>query len=86
MEASIREVKAHLSALLRRVQAGDTVTVNVRKRPVARIVPIGSPARPEQLASIPGIAWRGGKPRGLPRGEVLPRGVSLSGLIAEDRR
>jgi prevent-host-death family protein len=86
MEANIRELKANLSSLLRRVQAGDTVTVRVRSRRVARIVPIAKSGGPVELARTPGVVWSGGKPKGLPRGEALPRGVSLSDWIAEDRR
>lgn len=40
MDASIRQLKANLSGLIRRVAAGETVTVRVRNRRVARIVPI----------------------------------------------
>ena len=36
----IREAKAHLSRLLKRVQRGDEVLLKDRGRPVARIVPI----------------------------------------------
>lgn len=86
MEANIRQLKANLSGLIRRVQAGDTITVSVRKRPVARIVPIARAGRLNELARIPGIIWKGGKPAGLARGEVLRRGVSLARWIAEDRR
>ncbi len=86
MEANIRELKANLSSLLRRVQAGDTVTVCVRSRKVARIVPIAKSGGPDELERVPGVVWKGGKPKGLARGEALPRGVSLSDWVAEDRR
>lgn len=86
MEANIRELKANLSSLLRRVQAGDTVTVSVRKRQVARIVPIAKSRGAEALARIPGVLWKGGKPRGLPRGEAPPGGITLSDWVVEDRR
>lgn len=36
----IRELKGHASALIRRVAAGETITVTDRGRPVARIVPL----------------------------------------------
>ena len=42
MDANIRELKAKLSDVIRKVQGGETVTVSVRNRPVARIVPIAS--------------------------------------------
>jgi prevent-host-death family protein len=86
MDANIRDLKANLSALIRRVRAGDTVTVNVRNRPVARIVPIARGSGWETLMQTPGITWKGGKPAGLPGGERMPRGVGLSDWVAEDRR
>lgn len=86
MDASIRELKAKLSGVIRRVQAGETVTVSVRNRPVARIVPIARSGGLKELLRTPGIVWKGGKPAGLPHGERLPRGVDLSDWVAEDRR
>ena len=86
MDASIRELKANLSGLIRKVQAGETVTVRVHRRPVARIVPLAADDGLAALARVPGLAWKGGKPAGLARGEPLPRGVELSRWVAEDRR
>ena len=86
MDASIRELKANLSGLIRKVQAGETVTVRVRSRPVARIVPLARGENLQALARIPGLTWRGGKPAGLVRAERLPRGVELSKWVAGDRR
>jgi prevent-host-death family protein len=86
MGVSIRELKANLTVLIRKVQAGDTITVSVHGLPVARIVPITRSGGPDELARIPGIVWRGGKPWGLSSGQVLPRGVRLSDWVAEDRR
>lgn len=86
MEASVRELKAHLSEYLRQVQAGATVTVKAHDRPVARIVPVAGETSLDELARTPGISWSGGKPIGLPRGEALPAGVSLADWVAEDRR
>jgi prevent-host-death family protein len=86
MDASIRDLKANLSGLIRRVQAGETVTVRVRSRPVARIVPLARRDDAEALARIPGLRWKGGKPAGLERAERLPRDLELSRLVSEDRR
>jgi prevent-host-death family protein len=86
MEANIRELKARLSGVIRRVRAGETVTVSVRNRPVARIVPIGAGGGVKALMQTPGLSWKGGKPAGLPQGERMPRGVTLSSKVAEDRR
>ena len=86
MHASIRELKAHLSEYIRQVTAGETVTISIHNRPVALIVTIKRQAALEDLAAQPGISWNGGKAVGLPRGETLPDGVSLSDWVAEDRR
>ena len=86
MDANIRQLKANLSTLIRKVEAGETVTVSVRNRRVARIVPIADRGGLKELARLPGLAWRGGKPLGLARGERLERGVELSDWVAEDRR
>jgi prevent-host-death family protein len=86
MDANIRELKANLSGLIRRVEAGETVTVRVRNRRVARIVPVAGRDGLKELARLPGLAWRGGKPRGLAHGERLPRGVALADRVTEDRR
>ena len=86
MDTNIRALKANLSELIRRVEAGETVTVSVRNRRVARIVPIGSSNDVAALVGTRGLAWNGGKPLGLIRGEQMPRGVELSRWVAEDRR
>ncbi len=86
MQASIRELKAHLSEYIRHVTAGETVTISIHNRPVAQIVPIKRQATLDDLAAQPGISWNGGKAVGLARGEVMPVGVSLADWVAEDRR
>ena len=86
MEASIRELKARLSEYIRHAAAGETVTINIHNRPAAQIVPIKRGITLNDVMAQPGISWNGGKPVGLPRGEVLPVGVSLSDWVAEDRR
>lgn len=45
MEVGIRELKEHASAVIRRVVAGEAVSVTDRGRPVARIVPLGDDER-----------------------------------------
>jgi len=86
MDVSIRQLKANLSGLIRRVAEGETVTVRVRSRRVARIVPIAGRHGLKDLARLPGVSWRGGKPKGLARGERLPRAVTVADLAIEDRR
>ena len=86
MDASIRQLKANLSAYIKKAAAGESITVSVHDRPVARIVPLKVTASRSALAALNGVQWNGGKPRGLPRGETLRKGVSLSAWIKQDRR
>jgi len=41
-----RELRNNVSAVLRAAEAGETFTVTVRGRPVARLVPAGEPGQP----------------------------------------
>jgi prevent-host-death family protein len=86
MEASIRQLKANLSGYIRRAAAGETVTVSIHNRPVARIVSIRARVALSGLRRVPGVQWNGRKPAGLPSGEVLRKGLSLSKWVSEDRR
>ncbi len=86
MEANIRQLKANLSAYIRKAAAGEAVTVSVHNRPVARIVPFKVNTPLSRLADLPGLRWNGGKPAGLPKGETMRRGVSLSAWVKQDRR
>jgi prevent-host-death family protein len=86
METSIRDLKAHLSEYIRRAAAGESVSVSVHRKVVARIV---SSRQEQDLAALQeeaGIRWAGGKPAGLADAESMPDGVQLSDWIAEDRR
>ncbi len=51
---SIAELKAHLSAELKKVQAGDPVTVLDHKRPVAILGPLVTPpeSKPRRVLTI----------------------------------
>ena len=86
MDASVRELKARLSQLLRQVEAGATVTVRAHNRPVAEIVPVRRKRSVTQLAVEAGIAWNGKKPRGISRSETMRKDVSVSDWVIEDRR
>ena len=44
----MHEAKTHLSRLLTRVTAGETVVIERRGQPVARLVAIGTAKRPRQ--------------------------------------
>jgi prevent-host-death family protein len=86
MHASVRELKAQLSQLLRQVEAGATLTVRAHNRPVAQIVPIRKKCSVSQLAVETGITWNGKKPIGIARSETIRKDVSVSDWVIEDRR
>lgn len=84
----VRELKAHLSEYLKRVEAGDHLTVTDRGRPIATIAPASAAARTgwvHALVAKGRARWDGGKPAGLtPR--IKSRGPAASRRILEDRR
>lgn len=86
----VRELRAHLSAYLRAVARGETVTIGDRsRRPVARLVPAKETANGEALERLAasGIVQRGvGKPGGAPRVKARPGRRLVSDLVREDRR
>jgi len=85
----VAELKASLSAYLRRVKAGEDVLVTERGRPIARLTPAGPAGWPAHLESMaaqglitagvsklpPGF-WR------LPRPKD-PKGLVMRGLLEE---
>ncbi len=84
----VRELKAHLSEYLKRVEGGALVTVAHRGRPVAMIVPAGASTNVDWVRAMVAeghAEWSGGKPRGLtPR--LKSRGKLASRMVLEDRR
>jgi prevent-host-death family protein len=89
VQVGIRELKAHLSAHLDRVKAGQTVVVTERGRAVAMLVPFERRALPpavECLLETGVAAWSG---RDLPPFEPLPLAPgdqTLAAMVSEDRR
>ena len=51
-EMSVAQAKAHLSEILDRVEAGETVTITRRGRPVARVSGIAAPKKPIDLEAL----------------------------------
>ena len=47
VEIPARELRNDVSAILRRVEGGESITVSVSGRPVARLMPLGS--RPKSI-------------------------------------
>ena len=90
VQVGIRELKAHLSAHLDRVKAGQTVVVTERGRPVAMLVPFAEqqafPPSVERLLETGVATWSG---RDLPHFEPLPAAPgdkTLAAMISADRR
>jgi len=51
-EVSLAEAKAHLSALVERARAGETVTITRRGKPVARLAPAETPKQKVDLGKM----------------------------------
>jgi prevent-host-death family protein len=88
MPIAVRELKASLSRVLMRAQAGEVIEVTSHNRPIARI--IGIPTRAEDgglggLIATGALSWSGRKPQLAPPLE-MPEGVKpVSRMVFEDR-
>ena len=51
-EMSVAQAKAHLSEILDRVEAGETVTITRRGRPVARLSGVQASKKPIDLEAL----------------------------------
>jgi prevent-host-death family protein len=91
MEAvvGVRELRTRLSAYLRAVAQGHTVTIgDRRRRPVARLVPVARSVDEEILDRLAAhhVIQRGvGKPSGKPRVVSRSRKRLVSDIVVEDR-
>lgn len=84
----IRELKAHLSRHLKRVQSGARLTVTERGRSIATISPVAVRADlawAHRLVAEGRAHWSGGKPVGSPRPSRLTGGQTVSDAVLEDR-
>lgn len=86
MDISIRDLKAHLSEYLLRVEAGDTIVVKNRRRTVARIIPDHAAPLVERMQAISGISWGGGKPKGMKSPKPISGRQLIADMVVEDRR
>jgi prevent-host-death family protein len=85
VEVGIRALRADLSRWLKRVEAGEEITVTDRGRPVARITPANGRSKLDELIAA-GIVERAPKPwRGPLPPPIKTRG-SVSDLVKEQRR
>ncbi|MBI1865316.1 MAG: type II toxin-antitoxin system prevent-host-death family antitoxin [Nitrospirae bacterium] len=83
MPTTIRDLKDHLSELLRRVQRGEEIVVTSHSRPVARIVPV-SPSDADRRLTKAGFLRDLEKLRDQLRPVV--RGEALSETVVRMRR
>jgi len=49
VEVASRELRNHTAGLLRRVEGGETITITIRGKPVADLVPHREPKQPRWL-------------------------------------
>jgi prevent-host-death family protein len=82
----VRDLKASLSAYLRRVKAGETILVTERGQPVARIVPVAIPEHIARLLAEGRVTWSGKPFRPPTKRFTLKPGPPISDSISEDRR
>ena len=85
----VRELKSRLSACLRRVRRGASITVTDRGKAIALLSPADAPVeRPGwalEMVAEGRATWSGGKPSGL-RPRLLAKGRPASEMVIEDRR
>jgi prevent-host-death family protein len=87
VQVAIRDLKANLSRILARAQAGESIEVTSRNRPVARI--IGIPGEGDagalKLVARGEASWSGSKPQWGPPIELASSGNTISSIVVEDR-
>ncbi len=84
----IRELRNHLSAVLRRVKGGEAITVTEWGRPVALLLPAAETGPEDvlrELARLGRVSWDGGRPEGAAQ-PPLVRGRAVSEAVQEGRR
>ena len=86
-EIGIPELKARLSAYLRRVRAGETIIITDRGKPVGRIVPVKQSIQNqlETLRTAGMISWNG---ESLPQLEPVAKikgEKTVADILIEDR-
>ncbi len=84
----IRDLRNHLTATLRRVRQGTTITVTDRHRPVALLVPYREHQVDDllrELVRAGRVSWAGGKPQGSQQPPEV-RGAPVADAVCEDRR
>ena len=82
----VRDLKASLSAYLRRVSAGESVVVTDHGRPVARLVPPDVPDGLSKLLREGRLNWSGRRlTRARTRPKMRPGRTTLADIVLRDR-
>lgn len=85
-QVGVRELKASLSAYLRRVAAGESVVVTDHGRPVARLVPPDVPEGLSRLIREGRLNWTGRRLTPPLTRPTLRRGrTTLADIVLRDR-
>ena len=84
MNVGIRELRANLSRYVKRVEAGEEVTVTDHGRVVARLVPAKGESVIDRLIRE-GKITPARRPKGPPPKPIKAKGT-ISDLVLEDRR
>lgn len=84
-EIGIRELKNRTSAVIERVEAGESVTITRRGKPVAHVIPAGVSPGMAKLIAEGRVRWSGRRPR-LPTAIALHgEGPEASDIVSEGR-
>lgn len=71
----MRELRQNASRYLRRVEAGETIEVTDRGRPIARLVPVGTGSTWDRLVAEGRVTLARGSIDDLPPPLPLPKGA-----------
>lgn len=85
MDVGIRELRADLSRLLKRVREGEEIVVTDRGKPVARIVPMDGRRKIDRLIAA-GLVTPAPKPWNGPPPRPVKVVGTVSDLVDEQRR
>lgn len=81
----VRELRQNLSVYLRRVEAGETLTVTDRRRPVAVLAPLPDDPLERRLTELGAIRARRDLIANLPPPIPVPPGVSIAEILDDVR-
>ncbi len=87
IRVNIREFKAHLSAYLRRVKAGEIIEVTERGKPIGRVVPVTESVEDtiQALRAAGLVRWSGRRLADRPPVAKVQGDRTVAELLVEDR-